>query len=126
MHEPKHTAKRYAEMLDELRPKLSKKHRQWLLDLWRDYQASSVDKGARIMVAFDEKTEWLTAEETRRFVYLVRGFGFDIINTGHPGEDMPPELMSFAYHAAKGLIPDLKFAPLASAGDVAKQQTHGA
>jgi len=106
-----HTIKRYAEVLDEIRDadKLTKRHKKWLVDLWRDFQAHAVDPNARIMMAFDEKTEWLTPEETQRFVFLVRGFGFCIGSTGHPDDELPPDLMSLVYNIVKGNIPHLKF-----------------
>lgn len=122
----RHNIKSYAGFLDELRghKHLTRRHKRWLLDLWRDFEAHAVDPDARIMMAFDEKTEWLTPDETRRFVFLVRGFGYTIGSAGHADSKLPPELMSLVYNIVKGNIPDLRF-KLPSDGGVSKEQTSG-
>jgi len=109
----RHSIPKYAEVFDEIRAtKLSKRHKRWLLDFWKDFEAHAVDPNARIMMAFDETTEWLTPDQTRRFIFLVRGFGFSIGSTGHPDDELPPELMSFVYNIVKGNVPAfMKFAP---------------
>lgn len=98
----KHTIKEYAKTIQLLKRRLSLSEKRKLAELWRDFQYCAVDPESRIMVSFsDDKTEWLTPDESQMFVHFLRGFGHAISATGELKGDIPPDILRLVYGLVK-------------------------
>lgn len=107
----RHTLKEYYKLFKQVDTMLGRqkkrRERELLNALWLDFQTAAADKDSRICLQFDDRKEWLSPDETERFIFLTRGFGFAISGTGHVDKPIPPEKLALIYHITKHGEPPL-------------------